>query len=111
MSKICIQCTGKSQLLEFLYAYYSTDELQSKITYKQWISTDRAHLKEINETNECFLQTLLTAISSTTEHHFISLVQARYYQNLKSSLKQNELLVQVDFAENFTLFSQNSIQV
>ena len=43
-------------------------------------------------------------------HNFVKTNQEQYFKTRKKNLKDTEILVQIDFAENFSLVSQDEIQ-
>ncbi|GFR23820.1 uncharacterized protein TNCT_426351 [Trichonephila clavata] len=43
-------------------------------------------------------------------HSFVKNVQSNYFQNVKRVLTSEKAIVQIDFAENYTLISQDEIQ-
>ena len=45
-----------------------------------------------------------------TEHHFIAKNQNQYLKSLKASLKPNECIIILDFAENFSFVVQDAAQ-
>lgn len=44
------------------------------------------------------------------KHFFINRVQSQHFQNIKEILVDDEVIIQIDFAENFAIFSQDEIQ-
>ena len=87
----CIECPRHQGLIDYL-----NDELSEEITYKQWVSTDRAELTIIVESKEKFVQNLATQVDKLMCHSFTAKAQSSYMKTLKASMTPEELLLQGD---------------
>ena len=108
----CDDCPNKSNVenyfKELLCVKFSENDV---IKYKQWVSTDRSQLEDKKEFSDDFIILLsgykllykLTKhmLYKLTKHHFIAKNQSQYLEGLKTSLKPNEYIIILDFAENF----------
>ena len=103
----CKECPRRQGIIDYL-----NDELSDveEITYKQWVSTDRAKLTTIVESKEEFVENLATQVDKLTRHSFTAKAQSSYMKTLKASMTPEELLLQGDFAENFSYVVQDEIQ-
>lgn len=81
-----------------------------EIIYKRWVSTDRATLVTQVESTEEFLDSFVEHMSVLTKHHFIAKSQSKYLKDKKLALLQEECIVLLDFAENYSFIVQDAIQ-
>ena len=80
------------------------------IEYKQWVTTDRSQLEDKEEFADDFVTLLSGILHKLTEHHFIAKNQNQYLKGLKASLKPNECIIILDFAENFSFVVQDTAE-
>ena len=57
-----------------------------------------------------FIQTACSSIDSLRQHHFIAKAQSRYLSELKETLSEDEAIVMLDFAENYSFVVQDEVQ-
>lgn len=117
MMGACAACPGEEGVLAFLQllsqgedADEDTDDDVEEVRYKQWVSTDRCTLKEIVESREDCLKTLSQQIADLTLHHYRAKAQSAYFAQLKERVGEGEVVVQGDFAENFSFVVQDAAQ-
>src|SRR5215469_10622849 len=84
----------------------SEEEMLVDVTFKQWVTTDRAELVTMDE----YLETLLEKLHNFKSHHYVSKIQSQFMKEIKERLPENECIVLADFAENFTFLVQDEIQ-
>ena len=78
------------------------------ISYKQWTTSGQSKLQQVKETASNFISLLCIQAIKATSHQFAVKAQSVYIRQLKQDLKaQTELIILMDFAENF----QNSYNV
>lgn len=107
----CEHCPGSPALENYLNRQLKDlIESDEAIVCKQWVQQDRTSLITREFVAGDFVSTLLTRIDKLTEHHFISKHQNNYLRILKESLKVGEIIVLLDFAENFTFIVQDAVQ-
>lgn len=104
----CSECPGPEALLEILMA--ETDNIPDQISFKQWVSTDRAELITQLQQSVEFLQSLVEKLMSLKTHHFISKIQSQHLKELKENITNGECVILGDFAENYTFTVQDEIQ-
>ena len=63
------------------------------------MSTDRSQLEDKKEFADGFIILLSDMLYKLTEHHFIVKNQNQYLKGLKTSLKPNECIIILDFAD------------
>ena len=105
----CDACPDMSNVADFLKSKLDANE-DDVVKYKQWVSTDRSNLVDKEEFVEDFVSILCEMLYQLTEHHFISKKQNAYMKDLKSSLKPNESIIVLDFAENYAFVVQDAAQ-
>ena len=79
------------------------------IKYKQWVRTYRSNLEEDEDDFDNFLNKLTSMFFQLTEH-FIAKKQSRFLRVKKASLKFDEAVLIVNFAENFSFIVQDCAQ-
>ena len=106
MSGSCDFCPGISHLTP------SEDIAQQNMSWQQW-TTDA---KQNRETFQGTVQTCFNVLKETTpyflQHTFVKRVQAAEFKQERESVEDDpdKVVIQVDFAENFTTKTQNEIQ-
>lgn len=106
----CEECPGIEGLKEFLinsFADYDPDDI---IEFKQWIHTDRDTLDTKQLPMEDFIEELASKISNLSSHHYIAKHQSCYLKSLKENLTVGELVILMDFAENYSFIVQDATQ-
>ncbi|KAJ8879974.1 hypothetical protein PR048_020595 [Dryococelus australis] len=85
--------------------------LGKTISWKEWINVGN-HSKVVTKTMpyEGAIKELKDNMEKFKLHCFIKKVEAEYFEESKKNLKDNEAVVQIDFAENYALISQDEIQ-
>ena len=110
----CDDCPDKNSIKDFLITqfpdYEEEGEDDATVTFKRWVAVDRADL--ITQTLPVleFIDLLLTELYKLLPHSFIATKQGQYFKERKESLKVGEVLVNMDFAENYSYVIQNEIQ-
>ena len=74
------------------------------------ISTDRSQLEDKEEFADDFITLLSDMLYKLTEHDFIAKNQNQFLKGLKASLKPNECIIILDFAENFSFVVQDTAE-
>ncbi|KYM96890.1 hypothetical protein ALC62_12427 [Cyphomyrmex costatus] len=95
----------KNHLLSILHERYI-----DRIEFQVWQHTDRSTLKTEIVDNEEFIEQLCRLLFKLKPHDFISKMQSSYVNELKTTLLDNEFIVQCDFAENYAFVIQNAAQ-
>ncbi|KZR99644.1 Uncharacterized protein APZ42_004412 [Daphnia magna] len=103
----CRNCTDPSVLSEFLRSQLTGDE----VTYSEWISENgQTVMKKTIDTADDFVEKLSSKLQQLCRHHFVSHKQGKFFNNLKENLKEDECLILLDFAENYSLMIQDEVQ-
>lgn len=70
----------------------------------------RCEITEVSTPVEDFLNDLRTELQDLLKHDFLAKSQASYFKKKKEEIKEEEIVVSLDFAENYSFFVQNAIQ-
>lgn len=84
--------------------------LDDTVQYKQWITTDRTNLQDFSSRFQDFMEILADKLDKLTSHDFIAKHQSSYFAQLKDNIHQNEAVVLLDFAENYSFLIQDADQ-
>ena len=107
MLRQCKECPGGDPLRDFLQNFLEGDD---DITYNQWVSTDRTTLNTFTQPKCVFIEKLIESVISLSRHSFIAKAQSEYMQYLKDNLKVEQVIIQMDFSENYSYVLQDEIQ-
>jgi hypothetical protein len=105
----CELCEKEEELrlrIETLYDETCTDE----IAFKRWTHTDRSNLETVVKKIDDFLSEFFQCIKLYQHHAFITRAQSTFYSDTKQDIKEGEVLVVCDFAENYSFVVQDEIQ-
>jgi hypothetical protein len=80
------------------------------IQFQQWTNVDRSELVQQILSVEDFVSLLVQKLNTLTAHSYIAKAQAKYLKKCKEELKENEVIVLGDFAENYKFVIQDEIQ-
>jgi hypothetical protein len=105
----CDACPGVVKFKEELIVLLDQNDMD-QIVYKQWISTDRSTLETFCVPAEEFVEIFCEKLELLRPHSFIASEQAAFYTRWKSSLQPGEILVTVDFSENYSFILQDAAQ-
>jgi hypothetical protein len=78
-----------------------------EITFNQWSSTDRAELIKQTTSLSDFIEILSDKLNKITVHSFIAKAQGSYLKQQKENLDEKDVIVLVDFAENYKFLVQD----
>ena len=81
------------------------------VSYLQWVSTDRAKLDTIIESKADFIDNFSSQVVKLTQHSLTTKAQNMYMKELKANMKPLDIILQDDFAENFSYVVQDEIQI
>ena len=109
----CNKCLGIEKAYKFIQKILNgdvEDYLDFDVTFMQWVTIDRSNLITQTLSADNFLSFLCEKLDSITANSFIAKNQSQYLKKLKEELSQNEVTVQVDFAENHNFLVQDEVQ-
>ena len=105
----CTSCPGISKLRDNLITYLD-ENLIDNVTFKQWVSVDRSTLETYTKPVDEFVDMFCEKLELLRPHSFIAAQQASYYSDRKSGLAPREMVVTVDFSENYSFVLQDAAQ-
>ncbi|KAK3924233.1 Tissue factor [Frankliniella fusca] len=105
----CDKCPDELALGEKLELYFD-EEMIDTVSYNQWITTDRGTLETITKTSDDFISEFIAQVTNLIPHDFIAREQSNFYKKKTENLQEGEVLINFDFAENYSFSIQNSIQ-
>ncbi|XP_076805803.1 uncharacterized protein LOC143449468 [Clavelina lepadiformis] len=105
----CEQCPGFQALEGFLLAQYD-EEFDDEVQCQQWKSTDTMDLITVLMTRYEWIQEIVRVLDDLTKHSFITKCQSRYLNSRKSSLTDDNCVILLDFAENYTFTIQDEVK-
>ena len=82
----------------------------NEILFSTWQVTDRSTLKKECLNVHDFVPELSHNLKKLIPHHFVSKKQSYFISNLKTSIKQNEGILEMDYSENYAYVVQNAPQ-
>lgn len=106
----CEDCPGEDGLKEFLAETFKDSDPEELIEFKQWIHTDRDTLDTKQLPAEDFIVELTSKIWNLSIHHYIAKHQSGHLKTIKENLKNGELVILMDFAENYSFIVQDAVQ-
>jgi hypothetical protein len=109
MMRTCVNCPGEKGIHTFLSNLENLKDMDD-IIYKQWVTVDRCNLIEKAETITDYISSLSTKVTNLTRHHYISIAQSKFLKDLKDNLKENEIIILLDFSENYSFIIQDEVQ-
>ncbi|CAF4340794.1 unnamed protein product [Rotaria magnacalcarata] len=107
MMSSCDDCINKFQLL--IMNKITDDE--KIIKWFQWINTNGRAVKQVFSglVLQCVKQ-LKDKTPSHLRHIYIKRKQSQYFEDIKTNARDNTVVCQVDYAENFSMDNQDKIQ-
>ena len=113
----CRNCPSPDKLISQLNELMEEDEM---ITFQQWMTKgssenlNKCTLETFHRSSDDFNEEFMNQMSDFKLHHFTWLKQRDFFKTLKEkaqlNLDENEVVVQVDFAENYAVVNQDEPQ-
>lgn len=109
MTNECESCV--SDIIDELVPIQFITKMQTQIKWKQWRRIDnRVTLNSTIGPLMDLIHDMQTQLPAFKMHCFVKREQQKYFEEKKKNLAPNEIVMQVDFAENYRLTCQNEIQ-
>ena len=105
----CKYCPGNSTLKDNILTVME-ENMIDEVVYKQWVSVDRSTLETVCSPSDDFVDSFCEKLDMLLSHSFIATEQSRFYKDCKSTLQPKEILVTVDFSENYAFILQDAAQ-
>ena len=103
----CKNCPNIEKFREYLVKTFSELDVE-EISYSQWVSTPVTTLKNITDDVADFISYFCEKIENLLPHAFISKEQSIFFKKLKDSLTDDEMIVNLDYAENYAFIVQDA---
>lgn len=110
MLRLCSNCPDKGAVEEMVKACCEHLDANDTIVHQQWVSTDKPTLLTVQSEPEDFVEKLVDMAVALTSHHFTAKMQSQFLKSSKASLKPGEILVIMDFSENYSFIVQDAAQ-
>lgn len=108
MTSKCQQCDNSIRdVLPILFEY------ETCITWKKWMKDEKSgRIKNIKQSGpaEIAVQELEKQILKFKKHVFINHVQSHHFLTAKNLTNETDVVLQIDFAENFGIPNQDEVQ-
>lgn len=105
----CSECPSEQVLFDIVEELLSKS-LVTAVLFSTWQTTDRATLNTQKLPVEEFLTHLTLKLKQLKPHDFIAKEQAKFMSLKKDNLVEGEVLIQLDFAENYAFVVQDAVQ-
>lgn len=106
----CSNCKSKfNNFAEFLEMIFEKNMIDD-ISYKRWLSTDRATLESITKPVSEFTEDFCTNLQILKRHDYITKQQSTFCREKKDALNDGEIMILGDFAENYSFILQDAAQ-
>lgn len=104
--EICSNVTDFSKYLQGLLEEKNMFHIQ----FSTWTGTDRSTLQIQILPSAYFVEELCDKLIILKPHSFIAKQQSQFFENTKNNLKKGEVLVVLDFSENYKYVVQDALQ-
>lgn len=81
-----------------------------EVTYKKWLTVDRCLMETVVKGTDDFVDEFLETLVKLKSHSFITNQQKEYYSKIKEDLIEGHVVVNCDFAENYSFVVQDEVQ-
>ena len=105
--KRCEECPSSTALINDLNGLCQ----DTHVTYSQWQSTDRTTVQQVTEKSIDFTHSLVWKLQELCKHHFIAVQQTEHVKRIQETMTTKDMLIKIDFAQNYLLVNQNSPQI
>lgn len=106
----CKSCPGLSAIRDHLKTMFDINQV-TDVQFEKWLfqlGTDRFTISTQILSADDFVHSLCDALNTLKPHAYIAEAQAIYFKNLKKSISEGEIIVQCDFAENYSFVVQDA---
>jgi hypothetical protein len=111
MTCVCVHCGSLANLCVSPCLVIPEELQQSDLTWESWEYEDGKIEKNVHEgTVEDALKVLKKQLPKYLQHEFIKQKQSKFFQEALKSASAEHVVLQVDFAENYSARYQNAVQ-
>lgn len=105
----CENCASLEPLKEICQSLLQRAGIE-EIVFRNWVTTDRADLTIITQTSDDFINGYVADIKKLIKHDYLARAQATFFEKCKETLTDFEIIAHIDFAENYSHGTSESIQ-
>ena len=106
----CEECGEEmGNLKKDLNSIFDKNEIKT-VKYQQWMFTDKEQKQEITADAKEYTDELTNNLAGYRTHKYLERKQIPYIKTLRTSLPDDEIMVSMDYAENYTVVHQNEVQ-
>ena len=109
MLRKCISCPGTKTVQQVLISKFDEDT-NVEITFSQRTSVDRSELISLNLLVTELIAPLITKLKALIPNSYIAKTQSQYLKRRKEELRDDTILILMDFSENFIFVVQDEAQ-
>ena len=112
MMKWCNKCLGIYKLHDYLTEVFHDDRDEIIVSYKYWSDEGSGFTSLTDSYAPCdeLIEQLILKIDCLTQHHYNAHSQATYFLKLKEDFPLNEIIILLDFRENYSFVCKDSVQ-
>lgn len=105
-------CAGRQVVEQKLLRIFDEQNFEEDdyIEYNQWTTTDRSNIVRHSSTVPELVEAIAAKVDELSAHHFIKEKQSAFLKELKSQFQPSEVIIQMDFAENYAFLVQDASQ-
>ncbi|CAH2086564.1 unnamed protein product [Euphydryas editha] len=105
MTNKCTQCDGVTDIMPLIF------DRDAIISWNQWKEHEgRLQVQLETGTVADFIKLFEAQLKKFKTHWFVKNGQSKHFKEIRESISEDEAVLQVDFAENFAIISQDEIQ-
>ncbi|KYN16362.1 hypothetical protein ALC57_11380, partial [Trachymyrmex cornetzi] len=104
----CDQCPTESTFSDTVLCLL--EAAIEDVVFSAWKTTDRATLRIETLSSNNFVDELCDQVQQLKPHHFIAEQQSKYALEVREKLCEGEVIVHMDFSENYAFVVQNAVQ-
>ena len=106
----CPVCNSKMEAFKEKLKSLLIAENVEEVEFHQWAFTDNAQKEFHVMSTENFCSEFIHMMNAFKTHHYVNKMQSIFTYQLKKNLQNGEALVMMDFAENYSIKTQNEVQ-
>lgn len=108
-NECCKSCPGLSGIRDHLKFIFDDNQV-TEVRFEKWLGTERFTISTHILSSDDFVDSLCDALDTLKPHAYIAEEQALYFKTLKENIDEGEIVVQCDFAENYSFVVQDAAQ-
>lgn len=106
----CDDCgEGMGELKKDMNSIFVKKNIKT-VKYEQWMFTDQDQKQEITADAKEYTEDLTNTLAAYRTHKYLERKQIPYFQNLRNTFPDDQILVSMDYAENYTVVHQDEVQ-